>query len=188
MTIDDLPTPLWFMLAMLSVWLLWWSTRRISASRRRHRRNIRNARRVFDKLATFQGAHRGAQVITYLRQLSPYVFEEVVLEAFHRKGYRIRRNASYSGDGGLDGRIYDAAGRLTLIQCKRYRGPIQAAHVRAFVSLVEEHSAAGYFVHTGKTSFRLLKATQRITFISGASLVSLFEPPAATKHSFSHTF
>ncbi|WP_416409812.1 restriction endonuclease [Agrobacterium rosae] len=32
-------------------------------------------------------------------------FEELLLEAFERRGHVVQRNASYSGDGGLDGSV-----------------------------------------------------------------------------------
>ena len=55
----------------------------------------------------------------YLRKINPYVFEELLLLAFERRGMRVIRNSRYSGDGGLDGQVL-IDGERWLIQAKRY--------------------------------------------------------------------
>ena len=57
--------------------------------------------------------------MAYLRKINPYVFEELVLDGFRSKGYGVKRNRRYSGDGGIDGRVY-LDGKEYLVQCKRY--------------------------------------------------------------------
>lgn len=121
----------------------------ISAEHRlpwRHRRNIRRARRVIRRV----GSLDDRAVIVYLRKIDPYVFEEVVLEAFRRKGWTVYHNRRYSGDGGIDGRI--RRGRRTyIVQCKRYSGHIRVSDVRSFAIQCRVREVRGAFVHTGHT-------------------------------------
>lgn len=80
------------------------------------------------------------------------MFEECLLDAFKAKGYRIKRNKAYTGDGGIDSRIYDATGKLYLLQAKRYSSSINPQHVSEFSKQILSHKAAGgFFVHTGRT-------------------------------------
>lgn len=151
-----------------------WLKNRASPTKRRHRRNVKTARRIYAKLSKFSGDHRGAQTITYLRKIDPYVFEELILEAFQQRGYRIKRNKSYSADGGVDGRIYDQKGNLIMIQAKRYCGHIKLEHVKQFSALVNAEAVHGYFVHTGKTSRASSSVSENVTIISGARLASFF--------------
>lgn len=95
---------------------LLWRFRRQSASERRHRRYRATAEGVYTRLRQLSG---DGQRMSYLRKINPYVFEELLLLAFERQGYAVQRNASYSGDGGLDGRVH-INGECWLIQAKRY--------------------------------------------------------------------
>lgn len=61
------------------------------ASTRRHRRYRATAGRVLNKLILLPG---DGQRLTYLRKISPYVFEELLLSAFERQGLTVVRNAS----------------------------------------------------------------------------------------------
>ena len=101
---------------------------REKASTRRHRRYRATAGRVLNKLNSLPG---DGQRLTYLRKISPYVFEELLLSAFERQGLTVVRNASYSGDGGLDGQVI-IDGEHWLIQAKRYSRAVSPAHVEDF--------------------------------------------------------
>lgn len=57
---------------------------------------------MIDKINTFP--HFG-QKIAYLRKIDPFVFEELLLEGFERRGFEVIRNRRYTGDGGIDGRV-----------------------------------------------------------------------------------
>ena len=59
------------------------------------------------------------------------IFEEMILTALKKRGHKIIRNKKYTGDGGLDGQI-TMNGVEYLIQAKRYKNHINAAHVREF--------------------------------------------------------
>lgn len=136
----------------------------------RYRRRAERIYRKFNKENTPPG-----RMFAYMRKINPYVFEELVLLAFEKKGYRIKRNRRYSGDGGIDGKVF-IDGHTVLIQCKRYFAHIDAEHVRSFASLCERERCTGVFVHTGRTGRKSWEIARRygdITFISGNTLVDL---------------
>jgi restriction system protein len=143
----------------------------------RHKRKQKQARQVFDKLATIE---HPAQKLTYLRAICPLVFEELVLEAFERRGHQVFRSASYSGDGGIDGRliINDVS---YLVQCKRYGKHISKQHVLDFAAILERDSSMGLFCHTGRTgafSREFHKQHPYLKIVSGDRLLKLLTLPS----------
>ncbi|SQI58754.1 putative membrane protein [Salmonella enterica subsp. diarizonae] len=70
--------------------------------------------------------------------------------ALENQGLTVRRNSSYSGDGGLDGQVF-IAGERWLIQAKRYSRSISAQHIRDFGELLSREDCSGFFIHTGRT-------------------------------------
>lgn len=140
-----------------------------------HKRNIYRAKKLLLKLQ--HKSHEPSMIFGILRRTDPFVFEELLLLAFKKRGYRIKRNSAYTGDGGIDGAFYDKAGNKYLLQAKRYRSHINPAHVREFSKLVDETRAAGgFFIHTGKTGRMSYTATgARIKIISGDRLLRLLE-------------
>jgi restriction system protein len=88
--------------------------------------------------------------ITHLRGVNPFVFEEMILTALKQRGYKIKRNKRYSGDGGIDGQVI-IKDHSYLIQAKRYANHINPAHVQSFALLCKRRGKRGLFVHTGKT-------------------------------------
>ncbi|QNQ18639.1 restriction endonuclease [Kosakonia sp. SMBL-WEM22] len=146
--------------------------RRQNASARRHRRYRATAGRVLDTLTRLPG---DAQRLTYLRKISPYVFEELLLSAFERQGLIVVRNASYSGDGGLDGQVI-IDGEHWLIQAKRYSRAVSPAHVEDFDRLLLQTGRRGLFIHTGRTgkmSRTIHTASPRLRIISGQRLLAI---------------
>ncbi|HAT1683755.1 TPA: restriction endonuclease [Klebsiella oxytoca] len=140
--------------------------------RRRHQRYQESAERVLTRLKTLAG---DGQRLVYLRKISPYVLEELLLTAFERQGHEVIRNASYSGDGGSDGQVV-IDGRAWLIQAKRYRRSISPQHVAAFIHLLESRNQPGFFIHTGRTgpkSRELNRGCSLIHIISGQQLPDL---------------
>lgn len=117
-------------------------------------------------------------VIKYLRSIKPFVFEEFLLTCFQRQGYKIIRGARYTGDGGIDGKVY-IDGRLYLIQAKRYSGNIKLVHLQEFAAVIKENKCAGgYFIHTGKTStacHEYLKLNPHVFLISGLYLIEFIK-------------
>ncbi|WP_333837407.1 restriction endonuclease [Novosphingobium sp.] len=141
----------------------------------RHRWRRRQAREM---LAQFSGRDRHQPAVLHfsrLRAMDALAFEELLLEAFERRGFRIIRNHRYSGDGGIDGQVV-IAGRTWLIQAKRYAGAIRPEHVRDFTALCSRHDQPGLFIHTGRTggqSREVLAGLADIEIISGQRLLAL---------------
>lgn len=113
-------------------------------------------------------------VITYLRKIEPFVFEEFLLTCFHRQGYKIIRGTRYTGDGGIDGQVI-IDNKLYLIQAKRYSGDIKLAHLQEFAAVIKKNKCVGgYFIHTGKTGTacrEYLTMNPCVTLISGQCLI-----------------
>ncbi|WP_312041997.1 restriction endonuclease [Erwinia sp.] len=149
-----------------------WLFRRQTATARRHRRYRATAARVHQRLRELNG---DGQRMSYLRKINPYVFEELLLLSFERQGLRVERNASYSGDGGLDGRVF-INGECWLIQAKRYSRAISPGHVRDFDALLSRAGQRGFFIHTGRTgqmSRAVCRTSSRLKIISGQNLLRL---------------
>jgi restriction system protein len=143
--------------------------------KRKHKSKIATGDKIIEKLNSFQGQYKNQQILTYLRKIDPYVFEELLLSAFELKGFKIIRNKSYSGDGGLDGMI-DTKEGLILIQAKRYSNVIKRAQLEDFSCLIAKKKAiGGYFVHTGKTAVKNYQEykNSNIKIISGEKLIDI---------------
>lgn len=143
-----------------------------SASARRHRRYQATAARVLERLPQLAG---DAQRLTYLRKINPYVFEELLLLACERQGHPVKRNASYSGDGGLDGQVI-IDGKKYFIQAKRYGRTITPSHIQDFGALLLKSRCEGFFIHTGRTghlSRALLQNHPHVHLVSGQHLLDL---------------
>lgn len=149
--------------------------RRLGYRKKSQIRRIKAARRVLGRLTQIE---HFPQKLAYLRKIDPFTFEELVLEAFARRGCPIRRNRRYTGDGGIDGQVM-IRGYLYLIQAKRYRWWISAKHVQDFSALVARRDCRGVFVHTGRTgglSRSAANAAPNVSIISGKRLMRLLEP------------
>ncbi|WJV38604.1 restriction endonuclease [Raoultella terrigena] len=145
---------------------------RESASARRHRRYQATSARVLQRLPQLGG---DGQRLAYLRKINPYVFEELLLLAFERQGYAVIRNASYSGDGGLDGQVI-IGDKKYFIQAKRYGRTITPSHIQDFGALLLKSRCEGFFIHTGRTgqlSRALLQNHPHVHLVSGQKLLAL---------------
>jgi len=172
-----------------------------------HRERAAAARRRRDRLRAIAAdpgiddAGRFARSLAYLRRIDPLVFEELVLAAFRDAGWTVRVNAAYSGDGGIDGRVWVDDWRTVDpwfaqhapdrelrgwagVQCKRYEGAVQREHLRQFPhDLARADLVAGFFVHTGTTprrrtpptvaEWRERLALPPVRLLSGKCLVQL---------------
>ncbi len=144
---------------------------RVRLPNSRHQRYIRLASLVLKQLRSSDVQLPKALFI--LRQMNPYAFEELLLTCCLEQGWKIQRNFRYSNDGGLDGRIV-IAGRLYLIQAKRYRGYMNPKHIHDFHLVIKKKEAVGgFFIHTGRTSelSKELLREYRISLLSGQRLV-----------------
>lgn len=152
--------------------LFYFISRLLPKRNRRHERKQAQARRVIEKINMFPEFR---QKIAYLRKIDPFTFEELLLEGFERRGFKVVRNERYTGDGGIDGRVY-INGQLWLIQAKRYTSFIAVGHVRDFRALLEKHNCSGFFCHTGKTrdgTKAAIHSDDRLFLISGQRLLDL---------------
>ncbi len=106
--------------------------------------------------------------------MNAYAFEELLLTCCQDQSWEIERNFKYSGDRGIDGRVL-IAGKLCLVQAKRYKNYINPKHIRDFHRVIEQEKViGGFFIHTGKTgemSKELLRE-YRIILLSGQRLVN----------------
>lgn len=137
----------------------------------RHARYRSRARKVHKRF--LRGDLTGGRAFAYLRKINPFVFEELVLDAFDANGFSVTRNKRYSSDGGIDGRV-SIDGKNYLVQCKRYKTYIQLRHVEDFAALCEDVHQGGFFVHTGKTGPGSRGAQRgRVEIVSGEGLIRL---------------
>ena len=134
---------------------------------------IRSANKVYRTINNIRNYNEG-WLIAYLRKIDPFVFEELILLAFRKKGYRIKRNKKYTHDGGIDGKVFKGREKY-LIQAKRYASYIRPEHVKQFSEVCRKNRCYGYFIHTGKTGSNLKnEMPENIRIISGKKLYELF--------------
>jgi restriction system protein len=156
-------------LALIFLYYLIFHSRRRSY---RHEKNQKTAGRIYLKLKTFETK---GQQINYLKQINPYVFEELILFSLEKRGLKVIRNKRYSGDGGIDGRFY-YNDTLFYVQAKRYKKHINKKHVVEFENIVSTNKVKGIFCHTGVTgkgSKEEFSKSSRVSFYSGSKLINL---------------
>ncbi len=159
-----------------------WFSRIQSRRKRSHKTRQDAAIRHLQTLREIEGSTEGetfARRIGYLRKIDPLLFEEWTLDAFSRTGWTVLRNPRYSGDGGIDGKIYHEKRGWCGIQCKRYRGQIKREHVEQFHRDLQKNGYEhGYFVHTGRTPSSVERFTPSVTIVSGQKLIDLLLSPS----------
>ena len=141
-----------------------------------HRRRIAQSRAVLRAVRQFRGDGYAARCLAYLRSVDPLVFEEVVLSALEDAGLFVLRNQRYSGDGGIDGRVWLPGQGWYAVQSKRYGGHVNHHHVAAFGEAICRHGfGAGLFLHTGRSGAAVYPhlTKSKVVLVSGASLVKL---------------
>lgn len=140
----------------------------------KHQLNIQRGDRVLQQLRNGATEVTLPMVLGILRRMNPYAFEELLLTCCEEQGWQIQRNFRYSADGGVDGRVV-IAGKLYLIQAKRYAGHIKPDHIRDFHNVIQqERAAGGFFIHSGITGplSKELLLKYQIKLISGQKLVN----------------
>ena len=141
-----------------------------------HRRRVSQSRAVLRAVRQFTGEGYAARCLAYLRSVDPLVFEEVVLSALEDAGLFVLRNPRYSGDGGIDGKVWLPGHGWCAVQSKRYGGHVNHHHVAAFGEAICHHGVgAGLFLHTGRSGAAVYPhlARSNVVLVSGASLVQL---------------
>ena len=151
----------------------------------RHRWRRRQARTICAQLRGPDRNQPAALHYARLRAMDPLAFEELLLEAFERRGHRVIRNRRYTGDGGVDGEVI-INGQRFLIQAKRYRDAIKPEHVREFAALCATRKLRGMFIHTGRTggmSRTISSSAEGIEIVSGQRLLALLTGAPFEQHS-----
>lgn len=163
--LDDLPVEVWVFIfaSVVIVFATWWGKQR----------HLLCKLEAHQELKKLKGKTPDYQM-TYLRGVNPFVFEEMILTAIKRQGFKIQRNKRYTGDGGIDGRCF-INGKEYLIQAKRYKGHINPAHVIEFSAICKRLGKKGLFVHTGKTGAKSKRVAvnTNLEIISGDRLIKL---------------
>ena len=86
------------------------------------------------------------------------------------------RNQRYTGDGGIDGRVWIPTIGWCALQVKRFRRPIDVADVQRFGAVLAERAfRGGLFVHTGRTGGTVYRQITGlpILLVSGDALLRL---------------
>ena len=146
------------------------------ASSPRHACNVRRSRQVLRAIRSFTEPGVAGRCFSYLRQVDPLVFEEVVLSALEDAGAFVLRNRRYTGDGGVDGVVWMATHGWIAVQVKRYSGHIDLQHVFDFLQEIRRGSFdGGVLVHTGRSGKGVREAIRNggVTLISGDGLLCL---------------
>lgn len=119
---------------------------------------------------------RRATSLDALRALSWKEFEELLGEAYRRKGYTVTENQNAGPDGGIDLRLRQK-GHDTLVQCKHWHSThVSVRTVRELYGiLLHEHAAQAILVCSGSfTKDALLFAQDKpLQLIDGDALLTL---------------
>jgi restriction system protein len=114
--------------------------------------------------------------IQSIRALHWKDFEELIAEAYRRKGYSVTENPNVGADGGVDVRM-TKDGELHLVQCKQWKSnKVGAAIVREMYGIMTAENAASVIVVTSGSftkDARKFAAGKPIKLIDGPNLVSL---------------
>lgn len=140
---------------------------------------VKKAQQILNKIRSFEGDNQSKRIMNYLRQIDPFVFEEMLLTCFKEAGVRIKRNKRYTGDGGIDGKIW-LKRKKVLIQAKRYKGHIKKQHVVDFDELCRHKKLKGLFIHTGsigKHTQAFLNNSDCVGCIGDEQLIRLIQTP-----------
>jgi restriction system protein len=113
-----------------------------------------------------------------LRSLSWKEFEELVGEAYRRKGYSVVENHGVGSDGGIDLRL-KKAGNLFLVQCKHWTTQkLNVRVVREMYGLMTAEQAAGVIIITSglfTQDARMFAENKPIDLVEGYQLADLIK-------------
>lgn len=173
--LDALPAPGSFQFYVLSALLVVIGASSLyQVLRPRIRYRVKKSRKLHVQI---QSMENDARLFGYLRKVDPFLFEELILTAYESKGFTIKRNKRYTGDGGIDGQV-KIDDKWHYIQAKRYSSAINPKHVQDFSTLCRDRKRPGVFIHTGRTgpkSSSIFSACERVSVISGSKLIQLLK-------------
>ena len=114
--------------------------------------------------------------IKSIRELSWKEFEELVAEAYRRKGYSVTENPDFGPDGGVDIRL-TKNGQLHLVQCKQWKSnKVGVAIIREMFGVMTAQNAASVIVVTSgifTQEARNFALGKPIDLVDGGQLVSM---------------
>lgn len=121
------------------------------------------------------------EVLTQLRAISPASFERFVVRLLAAMGYGVGEVTGRSGDGGIDGVIYEDRLKLDRIylQAKRWTdAPVGGPDINGFLGALAKHGAnRGVFVTTSRFTQDARRAVElphlRLVLIDGEELARL---------------
>lgn len=136
--------------------------------------------RLDETVSEIQGSLE-QEVLTQLRTISPASFERFVVLLLAAMGYGVGEVTGRSGDGGIDGVIYEDRLKLDRIylQAKRWTdASVGAPDINAFLGALAKHGAnRGVFVTTSRFTQDAIKAVElphlRLVLIDGVELSRL---------------
>lgn len=115
-----------------------------------------------------------------VRGMSWHEFEQLVGEAFRRRGYGVEETGSAGADGGVD-LVLSKAGERSLVQCKHWRAQqVGVAVVRElYGSMAAEGAASGFVVTSGRFTRDAIQfaAGRNVELIDGERLARLIRQP-----------
>lgn len=137
-----------------------------------HRKRILKAKYIFKQIKKPEFQQEPARLFAYIRKIDPFVFEELLLLAFRSRGFKVRHNKCYTGDGGIDGMVIMPNKKPYAIQAKRYQGHVHAKHLDDFaLDLKRQGCFGGFFVHSGKSGLGVYqRLSPDVILISGFNL------------------
>lgn len=135
---------------------------------------------IDETLAEIQGALE-QELLTQLRAISPTSFERFVVRLLAAMGYGVGEVTGRSGDGGIDGVIYEDRLKLDRIylQAKRWTdAPVGGPDINGFLGALAKHGAnRGVFVTTSRFTADARRAVElphlRLVLIDGEELARL---------------
>ncbi len=121
------------------------------------------------------------EVLTQLRAITPASFERFVVRLLAAMGYGVGEVTGRSGDGGIDGVIYEDRLKLDRIylQAKRWTdAPVGGPDINGFLGALAKHGAnRGVFVTTSRFTQDARRAVElphlRLVLIDGEELARL---------------
>jgi restriction system protein len=110
---------------------------------------------------------------------TPTEFEETVADLLREQGFRGVRRTGGAGDLTADIVARDRAGRLVVVQCKRYAPgkPIGSKDLQTFIGMQRVHHEADYGLYVTTSTYtapaRALADRHGITLVDGADLTEV---------------
>lgn len=120
---------------------------------------------------------RRRRTLRHLLAGPPTAFEETVAGLMRREGFRQVHRVGGAGDLTVDVMARDRAGRLVIVQCKRYgpTRPVGSKEVQTFIGMLTIHHRADYGLYVTTSGF-----TGPAAALAGQHDIALVDGPMLT--------